>query len=89
MWALMGQADVVVAARQDEVGLARVELDIYLFLKLFDHVLRTHDVAQEHWCRMHGMSEGAWRSVGHQLPASGKLGLENRRPASLAAKLNL
>ena len=87
--ALKGQADIVSIPQQGQVGLLKVEIDLYLFLKLLDPVLRMHDVAQEHWCRMHGISEGVWRAVGAQLPASGKLGLEYRCPGSLAEKLNL
>ena len=89
MWALMGQADVVSAPQVGKVGLAKIELDLYLFLKLIDPVYRMHDAAHEHWCRMHGTSEGAWRSVAAQLPARGQLGIEYRRPGSLAEKLNL
>ena len=89
MWALMGQADVVSAQQVGRVRLAKIELDLYLFLKLIDPVYRMHDVAHEHWCRMHGTNQGAWRSLAAQLPARGQLGIEYRRPGSLAEKLNL
>jgi hypothetical protein len=89
IWALMGQADVVSAPQVGKVGLAKIELDLYLFLKLIDPVYRMHDVAHEHWCRMHGTNQGAWRSVAALLPAHGQLGIEYRRPGSLAENLNL
>ena len=89
MWALMGQAEIVSKPREGELGLAVIELDLYLFLKLLDAVLRMYDVAQEHWCRMYGANEAAWRAVLAELPASGKLGIEFRRPGSLAEMLNL
>jgi hypothetical protein len=90
MWAaFMGQAEIVAKAREGESGLARIELDLYLFLKLLDLVLRMYDVAQEHWCRMYGEDEAAWRALVAELPASGKLGIEFRRPGSLAELLDL
>lgn len=90
MWAaFMGQAEIVAKAREGKSGLARIELDPYLFLKLLDPVLRMYDVAQEHWCRMYGEDEAAWRAVVAELPASGTLRIEFRRPGSLAEMLNL
>jgi hypothetical protein len=89
MWALMGQADVVSAPQPSAVGLARIELDLYLFLKLIDLVYRMHDVAHEQWSRMHGASQVAWGPVAAQLPPRGQLGIKFRRPGSLAEILNL
>jgi hypothetical protein len=89
MWALMGQADVVSVPKVGETGISKIELDLYLFLKLIDPVYRMHDAAHEHWCRMHGANQGAWASLAAQLPARGQLGLGYRRPGSLAEKLNL
>jgi hypothetical protein len=90
MWAaFMGQAEIVAKAREGESGLALIELDLYLFLKLLDPVLRMYDVAQEHWCRMNGVDGAAWSDELAELPPSGKLGIEFRRPGSLAEMLNL
>ena len=90
MWAaFMGQSKIVAKPREGEPGLALIELDLYLFLKLLEPVLRMYDVAQAHWCRMHGVDVVTWKDVLAELPASGRLGIEFRRPGSLAEQLNL
>ncbi len=73
MYALMSQADTS-GPRDGAVKLARIELNIVMFLALLDPVIRMYDAAQEHWSRMHGLAETAWRTVRSALPPTADLG---------------